>query len=40
MMDDAAARVHRPKIVFVDSHNRIKQLDVKEQAGPDATWRS
>ena len=33
-MDDAAARLYRPRIVLVDTGNRIKQLDATEIAGP------
>ncbi len=32
-MDEAAAREHRPKVVLIDSHNRIKTLKRNESAG-------
>jgi aspartate 1-decarboxylase len=32
-MDDAEARVHEPKVVFVDDHNRILEIE-KERPGP------
>ena len=32
-MDDAAARSHTPTVVFVDDHNRVKELRA-EVAGP------
>ncbi len=33
-MDDAAARLHRPKIILVDDRNRIRVLAADEVAGP------
>lgn len=33
-MDEAAARVHKPKVVFVDGENRIRCADVEEVPGP------
>ena len=33
-MDVEEARKHEPKVVFVDSKNRIAQLDTAERAGP------
>jgi aspartate 1-decarboxylase len=38
MLDDAEARVHRPKIVLVDARNRIKHIDDDEHGGPDYKW--
>src|SRR5579872_5821359 len=32
-MDDAAARSHRPRVVFVDEHNRITRPGADEIAG-------
>ncbi len=37
MVDDVQARLHRPKLVFVDGNNRIRPLEgdeVAEVAGP------
>ncbi len=34
-MDDAAARSHRPSVIFVDAQNRIKKVGVVEVAGPN-----
>jgi aspartate 1-decarboxylase len=37
MVDDVEARLHRPKIVFVDENNRIRPLEgdeLEEVAGP------
>jgi aspartate 1-decarboxylase len=33
-MDDAAARMHRPRIVLVGPDNRIRERDAEEVAGP------
>ena len=33
-MEDAEARIHRPKVVLVDGRNRIVAKDVEEIAGP------
>ncbi len=33
-MDVEEARKHEPKVVFVDSKNRIAQIDTAERAGP------
>jgi len=33
-LDDAAARVHRPRIVLVGADNRIHETDAQEIAGP------
>ena len=33
-LDDAAARSHRPRVVFVDERNRIRQHDADELPGP------
>src|SRR5579884_16326 len=33
-LDEAAARTHRPRIVLVDSDNRIRDADAEEVAGP------
>lgn len=33
-MDDAEARAHRPKVVFVDEKNRIKLAGASEIPGP------
>ena len=33
-MDDAAARSHRPRVVFVDERNRITRPAAEEMAGP------
>ena len=33
-MDEAAARSHRPRVVFVDDSNRITQAAAEEVAGP------
>lgn len=32
-MDDADARVHQPRVVFVDEHNRLRAIDT-ERPGP------
>ena len=32
-LDEAAARIHEPKVVFVDEHNRIREMRA-ERAGP------
>lgn len=32
-MDDAEARRHQPKVVFVDEHNRIREIE-RERPGP------
>lgn len=32
-LDDAEARVHQPKVVFVDDDNRIREVE-SERAGP------
>lgn len=32
-LDDAEARAHQPKVVFVDEHNRIREVE-KERPGP------
>jgi len=34
MLDDSAAREHLPKIILVDSKNRIRKTGVEEVAGP------
>jgi aspartate 1-decarboxylase len=34
-LDDAQARKHRPKVVLVDSKNRIVQPDAVEVPGPN-----
>jgi len=34
-LDDLAARQHKPRIVLVDPHNRARQRDAKEIAGPE-----
>jgi len=33
-LDDAAARRHRPRVVLVDAHNRIRQTVTAEVPGP------
>ena len=33
-LDDAAARVHRPRVVLVGPGNRVQQADATEVAGP------
>jgi aspartate 1-decarboxylase len=33
-LDDAAARRHRPRVVFVDDRNRVRDADGAEAAGP------
>jgi aspartate 1-decarboxylase len=33
-MDDADTRHHRPKIIFVDEANRVRDTDYEELAGP------
>ena len=39
-MDDAAARLHRPKIILVDDRNRIRVLAADEIAGPKLRSRT
>jgi aspartate 1-decarboxylase len=39
-MDDAAARRHRPLVVFVDAHNRIRPARMEEIAGPQTAMKS
>src|SRR5207248_986099 len=33
-VEDAEARVHRPRVVLVDASNKIRQRDASEVAGP------
>jgi aspartate 1-decarboxylase len=33
-LDDAAARAHRPKVILVDGHNRVREERLPEVAGP------
>jgi aspartate 1-decarboxylase len=33
-LDAAAARIHRPNVVLVDEHNRVRRTHVAEVAGP------
>ena len=33
-MSDEEARAHTPKVVIVDEHNRIKELEATERPGP------
>lgn len=39
-MDDAEARVHRPRVVLVDAHNRVRTADHSEIAGPHSVMKS
>jgi aspartate 1-decarboxylase len=39
-MDDEAAHSHRPRVVLVDEHNRIRDPDASEIAGPETVARS
>jgi aspartate 1-decarboxylase len=39
-MDDAAARVHRPRVVLVDEHNRVRPARTEEIAGPHTVMKS
>jgi len=40
LLDDAEARLHRPKIVLVDARNRIMHIDMEEHGGPDYKWQA
>ena len=33
-LDDESARVHRPRVVLVDEHNRIRDAQAEEVPGP------
>jgi aspartate 1-decarboxylase len=39
-MDDAQARLHRPRVVLVDEHNRVKPERTAEVPGPQAALES
>jgi aspartate 1-decarboxylase len=39
-MDDAQARLHRPRVVLVDEHNRIKPERTSEVPGPQVALHS
>src|SRR5262249_8863674 len=34
LLDDAAARAHQPRVVFVDEHNRVRPGPTAEVPGP------
>src|SRR6185295_10340929 len=34
LLDDAQARIHRPKVVLVDEHNRVREAEAVEVPGP------
>ena len=39
-MDDAQARLHRPRVVLVDEHNRVKPERTAEVPGPQEALQS
>jgi aspartate 1-decarboxylase len=38
-VDEEEARSHQPRIVFVDEHNRVREVADGELAGPWRRWR-
>jgi aspartate 1-decarboxylase len=39
IMDDRSARSYRPRVVLVDEHNRVRETDAIEIAGPNVALR-